>query len=189
MSAGAQHGATCCYGDRQAPSDQQLLTCSCRFSFLFLFFLTLCSPCSAFLVSSPPSSQLHLLIFTLSSSSPSLFSPIFLLSVYPPHSPIHWESKLMAGPGREWTHLSRDTRTCMRTQTHTYTLILVNQWRFPCCHFGALRGVQAHVFCAHLCVLECVSSWVHLQVCVCMHVCVPSLLIPSDMLSQQFSKD
>lgn len=43
MSAGAQHGATCCYGDRLAPSDQQLLSSSV-FPFLpisfFLFLLS-----------------------------------------------------------------------------------------------------------------------------------------------------
>lgn len=59
MSAGAQRGAACCHGDRQAPSDQQLLACSC----LLPFHL----PCS-----SAPSSQ-------PSSLAPVLFSFIFLL--------------------------------------------------------------------------------------------------------------
>ena len=44
MSAGAQHGAACCYGDRQVPSDQQLLTCSYHLSFISFSSPLLSSP-------------------------------------------------------------------------------------------------------------------------------------------------
>lgn len=116
MSAGAQRGAACCHGDRQAPSDQQLLACSC----LLPFHL----PCS-----SAPSSQ-------PSSLAPVLFSFIFLLFLLflCLCSSTWWWCKKMDLNSRaekrliswwpvqmvEWTHLSWDTHTQTRTDRQWY---------------------------------------------------------------------
>ena len=177
MSAGAQHGAACCYGDRRAPSDQQLLTCSYHLS-----FISFSSP-----LLSPPLLLLLLLLTTsLSSFSPfnhSFTSQPFLPSTHLSIGSVNTglECQSRKAPDGCWQlkvgyeHIVTG-HTCLRahehkrTLTHIHPLILFMNWTFHV-------AIMCLPVCS--CALECA------QAC----VCLTRLRLPSDMFSQQFRKD